>query len=474
MFVPPFVLPDLRLFFTCLAGIGLLFTGFRVVRFLYQQRKPARQGVLVTSRASSLLVLLCSWPLLTGAVFSFITLGGVSCFVGFYQAAPVPPASLTVVTPSDLVMLNARDGSVQRAHVLASNASSPTEAGGLVYFEVDGPGSEMTVHASRLSDGSQLWSTVFALTGRYQPPLVVADGMVYLWQAYQSSSKLYALRADDGSIAWNLPLQMVLQPQEQSLTAGAGLLIVAARDGSFSAWHATDGSVAWHIDGSAFPREAVIGTGSPYVLDQAVSVANQTVYFARGISPEKRDGTTVSSLLVALRASDGHYLWQRDFPEERSIGPIFRFGPHLYLEVYDDLYALNATDGALLWQRSGVWASAVVETGGVIYVSGSTYAGVTLEALHVGDGSQIWSHPFASSSRAGTPIVLQNVMFVSLGAKEAPLFGNVCPGRTEPPTAIFALNASDGSIYWRNPNVIGLLSVTGATEAFQTSWPYDL
>ena len=235
--------------------------------------------------------------------------GGVSCFVGFYQAAPVPPASLTVVTPSnfgftvgtpsDLVMLNARDGSVQRAHVLASNASSPTEAGGLVYFEVDGPGSEMTVHASRLSDGSQLWSTVFALTGRYQSALVVADGMVYLWQASQSSSKIYALRADDGSIAWNLPLQMVLQPQNQSLTAGAGLLIVAAGDGSFSAWHATDGSVAWHIDGSAFPREAMSGTGSPYVFDQAVSVANQTVYFARVISPEKRDGTTVSSLLVA-------------------------------------------------------------------------------------------------------------------------------------------------------------------------------
>jgi len=168
---------------------------------------------------------------------------------------------------------------------------------------------------------------------------------------------------------------------------------------------------------------------------------------------------------VALRVSDGQRLWQRDFTEAGSIGPIFGSGTHLYLGVSDSLYALDPTDGVLLWQHSdsGTGAtSAGVETGGVVYLSGSTYEGVILEAFRAGDGHELWSHSFASSTYMGTPLVLQNVLFVSAGSKGAPLLDKICSGRPELPVAVFALNASDGSIYWRTPtNSPGLLSLIG-------------
>ena len=422
-----------------------------------------------------------SWPLLVLALCSFATLEVISCQVGFYQTAPVPPAStLSLATAEKLISVNARNGEVVQTHSWRIGtglvATDLIEADGVIYFGMDGPvyGAEVTIHAYRQSSGTLLWSTSLgeasaSASGEllvmldHQAP-VVADGMVYV-STYRPDrpgvpaalSRVYALRASNGSMAWSLPLQAEGAPGFANLIAGDGLLIVCAEDGSITAWHANDGSPAWRLDRDAFPHSTISADGQ-MAGDQAAFIADQTVYVARTFS------AISSPLLIALRASDGQRIWQHAFPEASSIGAFFRAGSHLYLGGDGNLSAFNATDGAVLWQRSGVWASAGVATGSVIYLSGSGAEGVTLQALRAGDGRELWSHLFASSSRAGTPIVLHNVLFVSVGSKGASLFENICPGRPELSVAIFALKVSDGSIYWRTPtDTLGLLSLVGTT-----------
>lgn len=481
MVVSPLAFPELIGLITGMACIGFLLTSLRWVRFERRRREPKGRGVSLRNRdkIGSLLVIVFSWPLLVLALFSFAALGVVSCGVGFYRAAPVPPAStLSLATLDNLLTLNARNGTVLQTHSWGDDtkfiATNPTEANGVIYFGMDGPmyGEEVTIRAYRPGSGTPLWSTSLGKASArapgdllvmldHQPP-VVADGMVYV-STYRpdrpgippASRRIYALRASNGSIAWSLPLTTSREPGSAKIVAGAGLLVIFAEDGSIAAWHSHNGSAAWHLDSSAFSRSTT-ETGSQILGDQVAFITDQTIYFARTLSPAP------SSLLVALRVSDGQRVWQHDFTENRSIGPIFLSGTHLYLEIYDGLYAFDTTNGALRWQRSDVWASAGVEASGVIYVSGDTAEGVTLKAFRAGDGRELWRYVFASSSYAGTPVVLHNVLFVSLGSKGALLFGNVCPGRSELPVAIFALNASDGSIYWRTPtDTPGLLSLVG-------------
>ena len=175
MNVSPFVLPGLLIFCTFLAGVGILFL---CVRLICKQNRPGTRGVPAFFRGSTLLLLILSWPTLIVSLSSFLTLGVVSCLVGFYPTTSTPLASSVIVAEylasdqSDgLVKLSTRNGSVIWTHpILTVENSLQDESGnvadalgqviyvhGLLYKERDQPPSGV-ISAYRASDGSLLWS----------------------------------------------------------------------------------------------------------------------------------------------------------------------------------------------------------------------------------------------------------------------------------------------------------------------------
>lgn len=484
MLVPSFVLPALISLCAVLVCVGLFFLLVRSFQFRRRTRdEPGGRRVLISPVISPLLMMLLSWPTLVFALLSSTALGVTACQVGFYPMNPAPLAgSLSMANFNSRMTVNARDGSVQQnaRHVAIAGRSGwlnpglpvlassvPTEANGLLYFNSEDATSHMmTVSAYRLSDGSQLWSTslevpqmsehnLFSQLSGEDPARspAVADGMVYVEQIYRSRTspqqvfvQFYALHASSGSVVWSLPLQKIATPYRGfEIRAGSGVFMVFT-DGSISAWHATDGSAAWHFDANTFSR------GSQLLTDHMIVVAEQTVYV--GI------GTTSGIVLVALRTDDGQRLWLR-----RGLGATYsyaalisRFGTHLYLNVGNNLEALDATNGNLLWQAPGETSREALEARGVVYVTQLGADSSTLDALKASDGSRIWRHTFTYPATAlGILNVFHNVLFVSSSEAMPSMHIHLvlCPGAAEPANTLFALNASDGSIYWLRLNVSG-------------------
>jgi outer membrane protein assembly factor BamB len=470
MSVPPFVLPGLIILFTFLAGVGILFICIRCFWFIRKQSMPVTQYFPDLSRFTSFLMIILSWPTLILSLFSFTALGVVSCRVGFYPTTSAPLDASVIVADAfnmdrsdGLVKLSARDGSVNWAHTLPTvdnslqdgSGNAADELGNVMYvhgwlYKERGQPPSGVISAYRASDGALLWSAPslsqqasvqsFPL---YVSAPIVANGMIYaLGSSANGASAIYALRAKNGIIAWSVPLPRgTFLPLDQTgvnghvvFTVGSGLLVTFAQDGNISAWHASDGSAAWHVTASVLSVEK-----APY-LPPTLLLANQTLYIVKNASSENTSASA-KSLLLALRASDGRVLWHYDFSSNLIGTSLARFGTHLYLDISNMLYMLDATNGALLWQRRLGDTVAPVEVDNRVYVFGIG----SLYALRASDGNQIWSHVFKSSSGSTLQIASSNVLLVTTAGS----LWNFCPGDTEPRHALFAFNAHDGSIYWR-------------------------
>jgi len=329
------------------------------------------------------------------------------------------------------------------------------------------------LNAYRISDGSLLWSTTLAPPGggseqafREYTGLLIADGMVYV-RMYDPDSaniptRMYALRISNGSIAWTLFYPSTAYPDSVTFTAGSGfLLVLSTEKGDISAYHESSGSLAWKLPGKPFSNEK---TSFPY---HGLFFLHSTFYLTTSVDV----GGQPRSMIMAIDPGDGHIFWQKDYdvslgwsfsPDTAVSFTWFSFGTRLYVHARGILYALDATDGDLLWQRGlgqGVSFGAAVEAHGVVYVPND----ISLYALNAHDGSLIWKQTGNAASGFGTPLVLQNVILVS--SYDTPHLGirfDFCPGfSSEPREAIFALNARDGSIYWRTAhNTAGALSST--------------
>ncbi|HZR41677.1 MAG TPA: PQQ-binding-like beta-propeller repeat protein [Ktedonobacteraceae bacterium] len=495
MSVPPFVLPSLIGLCAGLICVGLFFLSHvRSRRSLQLSNRPAAPDLQmspITPRIP-LLLLLLSWPTLIFALLSSAVVGITACQVGFYPIYPAPLAgSFALTGPGKTTIVNGRSGSVQQILPFAGReawsnvapgpvaVAGPVEVNGLVYFTQEDPTTRgAIVTAYRLSDGSRLWSTPIGaayppVSNSFSPlrpldsgyfPLVVADGLVYVEQIYQSrtdSTQGFALfsavRADRGSVAWSLPLQRITAPQTQGwflqMRGGAGVLLIIAYDGSISAWHATDGSVAWHLDASAF-------AGTSQVLRDRTSVmVDRTLYVWRR--------TSAGDEVLALRVTDGQRLWVHLLDGDwRNVNLLTHSETQVYLEVGSLLEDWDATTGKQLWvvlAEGSSFDSEARQADGVLYVTTGLLSNVTitLDAYNERDGSLIWRHTFAFADNAYLSLldVSHHVLFV----QSSEVLTNrhfhfvLCRGSNEPTSSLFAINASDGSIYWRNPSVNGWL-----------------
>jgi outer membrane protein assembly factor BamB len=219
--------------------------------------------------------------------------------------------------------------------------------------------------------------------------------------------------------------------------------LISENHGIF-AWHSHDGSLAWH---------SLLNGYQPVCTHQACYFLQDTV-----ISPgtqQAREHLTV----LALRGSSGKLLWQRNVPLQGNASGrddiLAVFGQHLYLGVVAHwLDAMSTLDGTLLWQREVdlPLGETLLEANGVVY----TPSGLSLDALSVHDGTRLWSRDADPDSSFGTPLFVHNVLFVA--EQPVPMPARIAHG--EGSSTLFALNAGDGSAYWRIPGGGGVMAIT--------------
>jgi outer membrane protein assembly factor BamB len=225
-----------------------------------------------------------------------------------------------------------------------------------------------------LLTGKQLW----LVSAQPQMDLVAGDGLLFLVEP----DSLTALRTDDGSVAWQLPLA---EPLAVHPVWDIGWLIVAAKSGSISALRAADGSTIWSRD-----------LGSP--AHALPALAADRVYIP------KQDAR-----IVALRVDTGAPVWERKLggpPDE-----ILALPDRLYVGSADNyFYSIAAKDGRVDWRwRTGgdVIGLPLADEHRVYFVALDN----VVRALGRSSGVQLWMktlplRPMTGPVRAGGTIVV--------------------------------------------------------------------
>gem|GEM_PF-846491 len=172
--------------------------------------------------------------------------------------------------------------------------------------------------------------------------------------------------------------------------------------------------------------QALAGTEAPVFesADYAIkdgtgpTVVGGVAYLFAGEDPWEPPG--VNSKVVALDASDGHLLWEKELEWAGGMGSKARplvEGERLYIGCGKDVYCLETADGDVVWTRditpSGrELGDSVIITDPVTYVNAAgtavvvvgdyTYGGYL--GLKAEDGSVLWRYPMdANTSAIGSP-----------------------------------------------------------------------
>ena len=388
--------------------------------------------------------------------------GGACCLqivtiaypIYLYSNKPAPLASSSLLIAigqnNQIVALNARDGSVRWNQPL-DNESQTSIAGSpssLFYTASIANDGASVVTAIAASDGQQVWKSSLPqpqMYGKIQH-FMVSDGFIYFDKATGVSDEVvYALRANDGSLAWkhaeHIPNHLGDSLQPLLITAGNGLVFVRTQGSGFSALHANDGSLAWHFSPN-------IPQGGSVFAYQLVLVG-QNVYYLQSTSGDQ----DVS--LLALSQGNGKPLWQKHMQGSNAYANgLAGAGAHLYLSINGQTILLSVLNGAQLWQSpldSGI-DIAVTEANGIVYIPGNR----ALNALDERDGKVLWSLSADPDGDFTTPVLSQNVLFASAGAI-APhgFFGTGASGQD----AVVAINPSNGSVYWSTTNATSLIGI---------------
>ena len=212
-----------------------------------------------------------------------------------------------------------------------------------------------TIVANRASDGKHLWSYVISqrLVFAVFPAITVQDQVVYV----KGEQQVYALRASDGKLLWHINLPWPSSP----------------------------------------------GNPPSFGHDSGALVANHGMLFTQLL-----DDTSETAILFALRASDGHVLWQYQTGVEEhftvAAGNIY-VSALLPGNIYQ-LLALQETTGHVLWGYPGS-ISSVAQQGGRVYAVSlvwhllpggtpqNTQSEGTLLALSAQNGKLLWSSKIA-------------------------------------------------------------------------------
>jgi len=177
-------------------------------------------------------------------------------------------------------------------------------------------------------------------------------------------------------------------------------IYVATVEGRVVALNASDGHPLWDKENPVPGFTMTIRGNSPPVLTE--SGKTLFVGFADG-------------KLWALSTSDGKLIWKKDFGKKKGFSDIDATplieGDRLYIATFDGgFYALSTKSGEILWSQeigSGVRFAARED---VLYVSGE---GGRLYAFQKKDGKKIWDKKLGKGTLTA-PVIYKNIIVVGL------------------------------------------------------------
>ncbi|HEY6542710.1 MAG TPA: PQQ-binding-like beta-propeller repeat protein [Ktedonobacteraceae bacterium] len=383
---------------------------------------------------------------------------------------------LTMLVGSMIVVLNiARSNKGHTAHPTNALVPFPTLHTAFISDFYAILGHSLTALDART--GNVLWSQALdkrpelhAISSVGKP--VVANGIVYITATNGFGivspvvSYVFAFHASDGSFLWGTQIYSDAEIQEfkgiaygdlgftADPTVANGMLYILSRTGKVYTFDAVDGTRKWEYDThlTAFVDGGIWDSSS-------VIVHNGVVY------------GTMQNQVYAIDATSGKGLWSvsvnssQIITDQLAISNGMVYGTSFALPNgglnYGYAYAFNARTGMRIWtsHRTLVdsFTSPVVANGivylGVLGEMGKS--GGSVYALRASDGSQLW-YKSLDSGKMKMPqggvydplIVVDGVLFLEntvsdYGAK-------LKVGQTVPGVGIiFALNASNGSVYWQ-------------------------
>jgi len=299
------------------------------------------------------------------------------------------------------------------------------------FFSIEGD----RVVAYEIPSGTRAWIA----PARPQMEPTTGDGLLFLVEP----DALTALRAVDGSIAWQLPFAetLVVHPVFDN-----GWLVLATKGGEILAFRASDGQLIWRRDITS-PAHAL------------PALAADRVYVP-----------TSDGRVLALHVERGDVLWER-----RLGGPpsdLLVLTDRLYVGSQDNFfYCLLTKDGRVDWRwRTGgdVIGQPIADEHRVYFVALDN----VLRALDLGSGVQQWMRPLpirpiTGPVRSGSTIVVtaQAALLRAYDAKDGAVAtapGTIAPGA--PPPVVPQGTAPPGdSVIAVPPVPIGPASVGPAT-----------
>ena len=279
--------------------------------------------------------------------------------------------------------LHSTDGSPAWQYQASGEVTSALGSQFVIGNEVICIGIDMMLYTLRIADGSLAWQYPTTSPNLNQlsqlPPSffakAAANGIVYTIglpiyaDADPNYSELYALRVTDGTLLWKHhmgPLASIALDNS----------IVYVNDISFYALQGTSGRILWQHKPTGAGQQTVQGNyqiiisqGTMYSIGvdnalYALHISNGTPlwYYAissngRAISLTLNNGIIYvgTDTVSALRASDGHLLWQSNTPCDmmQVIGNVvycWELDAQNQSENSGLLYALGGRDGSLLWK----------------------------------------------------------------------------------------------------------------------------
>lgn len=304
-------------------------------------------------------------------------------------------------------------------------AAPPAYDATRVFFALD----RNRLVAYEILSGKQLW--IADAAPLFQP--ASGDGLVFVAQA----DAIVALRAEDGSLAWRLPLA---EPLAVRLIWDYGWLIGVARTGGVKAFRAADGHLVWQRDLPAPPHAPpAVGLDRVYVpladgRIVALGLADGAVVWERRIGGLPNDVLALSERIYAgstdnffycLLAADGKIDWRWRTGAD-VVGAAVADDRRAYFVSLDNiLRGMNLVSGAQEWMRALPLrpTSGPVLAGATLVVSGQSSSVRTFNvrdgapALEIPAGDEVAAPPHAlTSPGTSLPMLLITTRSLARGA----------------------------------------------------------
>ncbi|QBD77032.1 hypothetical protein EPA93_13875 [Ktedonosporobacter rubrisoli] len=273
--------------------------------------------------------------------------------------------------------------------------------------------------AARTANGKVLWEK----PGLDAWALTAQDGILYV-----QSNRLAAVRISDGQTLWETAKDTVVtyRPVETRAPLVVNGTVYGQYDRYFVALRASDGKLLWK-------------TPSDQAFMRLQAADREHVYITTFDGRSADDIPTITLRLLCLRAQDGTVQWTREqkIPsiayDKYKITQIIPTPDALLVQANNSFWALRAQSGQEVWhfsvhlpQESDEGYAVTVQDDLVFLSTGST-----LYALHINDGSQLWSfHAPETPTNTNTLLADDDHVYAQLNA-------------------LYAFQADTGKVIWK-------------------------